>query len=82
MKPDLAKRRAMIEKNNARIASWQEKNRLLREKLEEEENTAIVGIVREIGMTPEELADHFAELLQKKNPKKKKEVSANETDPA
>ena len=53
----------------------------MEEKLEKRENTAIIGIVREIGMTPEELETHFADLLPKKEPKIKKEVKPDEPDP-
>ena len=79
MKPKIAKIRAAIDKNDARIAAWQEKNRALKNQLIELENTDIVGMVREIGMTPEELAELLASLPKTT---KKKEVSADEAETA
>ena len=81
MDPQLANMRAAIQKKTEKIAKWQEQKRLMEEKLEKRENTAILGIVREIGMTPEELETHFAYLLPKKDPKIKKEVKPDEPDP-
>ncbi len=76
MRANHAKDQERIEKIQARI---QEREKAIRE----QERTEIIGIVETIGMTPEQLADHFADLLAQKNqPKRKKEVSANETDPA
>ena len=73
MRASYAKDLERIEKIQARI---QEREKAIRE----EERTEIIGIVEAIGMTPEQLADHFADLLaQKKQPKRKKEDSANET---
>ncbi len=77
MNPKIAKIRSTIEKNQARIAAWQEKNRKLSEQLEELENLDIVGTVRETGMTPEQLAELLAGFSQRK--KQKKEDSADET---
>ena len=81
MDPQLANMRAAIRKKTEKIAKWQEQKRIMEEKLEKRENTAILGIVREIGMTPEELETHFADLLPKKEPKSKKEVKPDEPDP-
>ena len=78
---DIANMRAAIRKKTEKIAKWQEQKRIMEEKLEKRENTAILGIVREIGMTPEELETHFADLLPKKEPKIKKEVKPDEPDP-
>ena len=80
MNPKIAKIRTEIDKNNARISAWQEKNRALKEQLVELENTDIVGMVREIGMTPEQLAELLASLP--KPTTKKKEVSADEAESA
>ena len=81
MDPQLANMRAAIRKKTEKIAKWQEQKRIMEEKLEKRENIAILGIVREIGMTPEELETHFADLLPKKEPKIKKEVKPDEPDP-
>ncbi len=48
-------------------------------KIKELENTEIVGIVRELGLTPEELAARFADQLPAKKPRKK-EDSMNDPD--
>ena len=47
-------------------------------KIKELENTEIVGIVRELGLTPEQLAARFADQLPAKKPRKKED---NMNDP-
>ncbi len=61
MNPKINKLRAEVEKNNAKIATLQAKNKALEKQIRELENTDIIGMVREQGMTMEE----FAELFQK-----------------
>ena len=61
MNPKINKLRAEVEKNNAKIATLQAKNKTLEKQIRELENTDIIGMVREQGMTMEE----FAELFQK-----------------
>ncbi len=78
MNPRIPKIRAEIEKNNDRIVKWQEKNRVLQEQLDELEKLDIFGMVREVGMTPEQLAELLADFSQKNKPKK--EDSTLETD--
>ena len=60
MNPKINKLRAEVEKNNTKIATLQAKNKALEKQIRELENTDIIGMVREQGMTIEE----FAELLQ------------------
>ena len=60
MNPKINKLRAEVEKNNAKIATLQAKNKSLEKQIRELENTDIIGMVREQGMTIEE----FAELFQ------------------
>ena len=60
MNPKIDKLRAEVEKNNAKIATLQAKNKALEKQIRELENTDIIGMVREQGMTIEE----FAELFQ------------------
>ena len=60
MNPKINKLRAEVEKNNAKIATLQAKNKALEKQIRELENTDIIGMVREQGMTIEE----FAELFQ------------------
>ena len=60
MNPKINKLRAEVEKNNAKIATLQAKNKALEKQIRELENTDIIGMVREKGMTIEE----FAELFQ------------------
>ena len=80
MSKKLEKMRASHAKDQERIEKIQARIRERERAIREEERTEIIGIVETIGMTPEQLADHFADLLaQKKQPKKKKEDSANET---
>lgn len=60
MNPKINKLRAEVEKNNSKIATLQAKNKALEKQIRELENTDIIGMVREQGMTIEE----FAELFQ------------------
>ena len=60
MNPKINKLRSEVEKNNATIATLQAKNKALEKQIRELENTDIIGMVREQGMTIEE----FAELFQ------------------
>ena len=61
MNPKINKLRAEVEKNNAKIATLQAKNKALEKQIRELENTDIIGMVREQGMP----MDEFAELFQK-----------------
>lgn len=62
MNPKIEKLKAERSKNAEKISALQERNRKLNEQITKLENTDIVGMVREIGMTPEQLA----ELLNRK----------------
>ncbi len=62
MNPKVQKLRAEREKNDRKIQSLQSRNKTIDEKVTKIENTDIIGLVREVGMTP----DQLAELL--KNP--------------
>lgn len=59
MNPKINKLRAEVEKNNAKIATLQAKNKALEKQIRELENTDIIGMVREQGMTIEEFAALF-----------------------
>lgn len=72
LRADNAKDREHVEKLLARIQNREAK-------IKELENTEIVGIVRELGLTPEELAARFADQLPAKKPRKK-EDSMNDPD--
>lgn len=63
MNPKIEKLKAERSKNAEKISTLQERNRKLNEQITKLENTDIVGMVREIGMTPEQLA----ELLSRKH---------------
>lgn len=63
MNPKIEKLKAERSKNAEKISTLQERNRKLNEQITKLENTDIVGMVREIGMTPEQLA----ELLNRKH---------------
>ena len=60
MNPKITKLRTELEKNNNKIASLQARNRDIEKQIRELENTDIIGMVRENGMTIEQ----FAELFQ------------------
>ena len=80
MSKKLEKLRASQAKDKDRLETLQARLKAREEDIRVEERTEIIGIVEEISMTPEQLAEHFADLLaQKRQSKKKKEDSANET---
>ena len=80
MSKKLEKLRASQAKDKERLETLQARLKAREEDIRVEERTEIIGIVEEIDMTPEQLAEHFADLLaQKRQSKKKKEDSANET---
>ena len=57
MNPRIAKLRAEKSKNCDRISSLQARNKRIDERILKLENTDILGMVREIGMTPDQLAE-------------------------
>ena len=79
MSKKLEKLRASQAKDKERLETLQARLKAREEDIRAEERTEIFGIVEEIGMTPEQLAEHFADLLAQKRQSKKKEESANET---
>ena len=70
MNPKIEKLKQERSKNTEKISALQERNRKLSEQITKLENNDIVGLVREIGMTPEQLA----ELLAGKHNKEQKET--------
>ena len=56
MNPKIMKLRGELEKNKGKISDLQGRNRELEKQIRELEDTDIIGMVREIGMTPEQLA--------------------------
>lgn len=80
MSNKLEKLRASQAKDKERLELLQARLKEREEEIHAEEKIVVLGIVQEIGMTPEQLAEHFADLLaQKRQSKKKKEDSAHET---
>ena len=80
MSNKLEKLRASQAKDKERLELLQARLKEREEEIHAEEKIVVLGIVQEIGMTPEQLAEHFADLLaQKRQSKKKKEDSTNET---
>lgn len=81
MNPKIEKLQAEREKNCNKISALQARNREIDEAVRSLENADIVGLVREQGLTPEQLAELLASLrkapLPVKNPKD--EEDANET---
>ena len=55
MNPRIEKLKAERAKNAEKISALQERNRKLSDQILKLENTDIIGMVREIGMAPEEL---------------------------
>ncbi len=70
MNPKIEKLKQERSKNTEKISALQERNRKLSEQITKLENNDIVGLVREIGMTPEQLA----ELLVGKHNKEQEET--------
>ena len=62
MNPKINKLRTELEKNNGKIAALQAKNKELEKQIRELENLDIIGMVREQGMTMEELAALFQKM--------------------
>lgn len=60
MNPKIEKLKVERSKNNEKISALQERNRKLSEQITKLENSDIIGLVREIGMTPEQLAELLA----------------------
>lgn len=56
MNPKIEKLKTERGKNCDKISALQERNRKLSEQITKLENSDIIGMVREIGMTPEQLA--------------------------
>lgn len=78
MNKQLEKLRASLAKDRARDEQLQARMKERTEKIQELENTEIIGIVREIGMTPEQLAEHFNNLLRQKK-EREEAISHEET---
>lgn len=74
MKNPRPKLREEMEKNQAKIAELQARNRELQKKIRESENTDILGLIRAVNMTPEELA----EFLRQAKPSAKLPVQQDE----
>ena len=66
MNPKIQKLRAEQEKNVEKIRKLEARNAELKEQIRELENTDIVGLVRETGITPEQLAQ-LLQSLKKEN---------------
>ena len=74
MNPRIEKLKAERAKNAEKISTLQERNRKLSDQILKLENTDIIGMVREIGMTPEELY----EFLNGKKPVEPKPTENSE----
>ena len=69
MNPKLQKLRAELEKNTEKITRLQARNAELKQQIQELENLDIISMVREYGMTPDQLST-FLEKLQLPTTKK------------
>lgn len=81
MNPKIEKLRAEREKNCTKISALQSRNREIDEAVRSLENADIIGLVREQGLTPEQLAGLLASLKQAPLPvgKPNDKEDANET---
>ena len=70
MNKKIAKLKAEREKTSNKIEALQKRNRELDEMILKMENSDIIGIVREQGMTPDELAELLASLKTSPLPEK------------
>ncbi len=68
MNPKIAKLKAERSKNDSKIAALQSRNRELDDAILKLENEDIVGIVRDTGMSMEELAQFLAQLKKGGSP--------------
>ena len=77
MNPKIPKVRSRILRNDEKIAALQNENATLKQELTKMENVDIVGMVREIGMTPEQLYELLSGLMPKPVEKEAKAVEEN-----
>lgn len=73
MNPKINKLKAEKEKNLRKIAEMTERNDEIDAQVMELENTDIIGIVRENGVTPEQLADLIQALKNNITPKEEEQ---------
>ena len=62
MNPKIMKLRGKLEKNKGKISDLQGRNRELEKQIRELEDTDIIGMVRENGMTMEQFAELFRRM--------------------
>ena len=62
MNPKIMKLRGELEKNKVKISDLQGRNRELEKQIRELEDTDIIGMVRENGMTMEQFAELFRRM--------------------
>ena len=78
MNPKITKLRTEFEKNKRKISDLQGRNRELEKQIRELEDTDIIGMVREHGMTMEEFIELFHRMHGAQSTANK-EVIRNET---
>lgn len=80
MNPKLQKLRAELEKNMEKIGRLQSRNTELKQQIQEMENLDIIGMVRQSGLTPEELSGLLAKIQKSATASeiKEKEESSSE----
>ena len=81
MKNPRPKYREELEKNQAKIAELQARNRELQKKIRESENTDILGLVRAVNMTPEELAEFLKKVKPAFTPAETAEEAEDTAEP-
>ena len=62
MNPKIMKLRGELDKNKGKISDLQGRNRELEKQIRELEDTDIIGMVRENGMTMEQFAELFSRM--------------------
>ena len=62
MNPKIMKLRGELDKNKSKISDLQGRNRELEKQIRELEDTDIIGMVRENGMTMEQFAELFRRM--------------------
>ena len=65
--PKIQKLRDELESNNAKIEQLRARNKGITEELRSRENTSIIGLVRGINMSPEQLAELLVHIGKKED---------------
>ena len=64
MNPKVVKLKEVLEKNSEKIVKLQARNKTIKTTIIEIENTDIIGMVRDYGLSPDQLMELLRELKQ------------------